>query len=76
MPIMPSPIATALLAWLSRLRFPTLLKIAAALFALDLVVPDMIPFVDEILLGLMTILLASWKRDRNRPIEVDPRKSG
>jgi hypothetical protein len=32
-------------------------------FLADLVVPDFIPFVDEILLGLATLILASW-RDR------------
>ena len=45
-------------------RFPTLFWITAALFALDLFVPDLIPMVDEILLGLGTLLLASWKRER------------
>jgi hypothetical protein len=41
------------------LRFPTLFKIVAALFVLDLVVPDVIPFCDEILLALGTLLLVS-----------------
>ena len=31
----------------------------------DLVVPDLVPFADEILLGLGTLLLANWK-DRGR----------
>lgn len=72
---MPHPIATALVAWLARLRFPTLLKLTAALFVLDLLVPDAIPLADEILLGLLTVLFASWKRARNGPrtIDADPR---
>ena len=46
----------------SRLRFPRLLLIMVTLFGVDLVVPDMIPFVDEILLALASLLLASWKK--------------
>ncbi len=46
------------------LRFPTLFKIVAALFVLDLVVPDLIPFYDEILLALGTLLLGSLKSRR------------
>jgi hypothetical protein len=48
----------------SRLRFPTLFKIVAALFVLDLVVPDVIPFYDELLLALGTLLLGSIKTRR------------
>ncbi len=48
----------------SRLRFPQLFLFTAALFALDVVVPDFIPFADEILLALGTILLGSWKDHR------------
>lgn len=44
-----------------RLRFPTLFFITAAVFGADLVFPDVIPFVDEILLGLATVLLGAWK---------------
>lgn len=46
------------------LRFPTLFKIVAALFVLDLVVPDLIPFYDEILLAFGTLLLGSLKSRR------------
>jgi len=61
---MPGP-RSALVGWIvarfTRLRFPVLFAISAALFAVDLVVPDVIPFVDEILLGLATALLATWQ---------------
>ena len=54
------------LGWLTRystgLRFPTLLAIVGGLFLLDLFVPDLIPFADEILLGLVTVLLASLRK--------------
>jgi hypothetical protein len=46
---------------LARARAPVLLLIAAGLFLFDLVVPDLVPFVDEILLGVATILLARWR---------------
>ena len=50
------------LAWASRLRFPTLLLVTGAIFVLDVFIPDAIPFVDELLLGLATVMLASWRR--------------
>jgi hypothetical protein len=59
---------SALVGWfvarLARLRFPVLFLISAGLFAIDLVVPDFIPFADEVLLGLATALLASWPTRR------------
>lgn len=53
-----------LLARFSKLRFPKLALLTALLFGLDLLVPDVVPLADEILLGLATALLASWKRER------------
>ncbi len=50
----------------SGLRFPTLFKLVAALFVVDFLVPDLIPFHDEILLALGTLLLGSLK-SRQRP---------
>ena len=46
----------------AKLRFPTLFLITAGLFLLDLVIPDMIPFADELLLGLGTLLLGSLRK--------------
>jgi hypothetical protein len=51
-----------LMRFAAGLRFPKLLAITAALFILDLIIPDMIPFADEILLGLLSLLLASLKK--------------
>lgn len=75
---MPNPLLAPLLRWLSRLGHPRLFAITAALFAVTLVAPDPIPFVDELLLGLGTLLLANWKRgDRTgpdrEPLDGDPR---
>ncbi|MDO4708831.1 MAG: hypothetical protein Q4B94_03275 [Pseudomonadota bacterium] len=49
------------MTWAARLKYPTLFKLVAVLFVFTLVVPDGLPFVDEILLGLATLLLAKWK---------------
>ena len=60
---MPSPLLVPFLAFARRLRYPTLFKVTAALFAISLLWPfDPIPLIDEILLGLCTLLLANWKR--------------
>ena len=57
-----SAIGDRLTRYASSLRFPKLLAITAALFVLDLIFPDMIPFVDEILLGLVSLLFASLRK--------------
>jgi hypothetical protein len=54
--------AAWIVAFASRLRFPALFALALALFVLDLVLPDALPFVDEILLGLAAVALARWRR--------------
>ena len=48
-----------------RLRFPTLFILIALLFVIDLIVPDFIPFVDEIILGLMTVVLGLLRERRS-----------
>ena len=48
----------------SRLKYPQLFFVTLGLFVLDLIVPDLFPFIDEILLGLLTVLLGSWADDR------------
>ena len=55
-------IRDGLMRYASTLRFPKLLAVTAALFAIDLIFPDMVPFVDEILLGLMSLLFASLRK--------------
>lgn len=63
---MPNPLLAPVMRWLSRLSFPRLFLLAAALFVVDLFVPDVVPLADEILLGLGTLLLANWKDRRNK----------
>lgn len=56
-----------LLGFAERLRFPRLLALTATLFVIDLFVPDLVPFVDEILLALVTLLLSRWKKRTPQP---------
>jgi hypothetical protein len=65
-----NPVIALLLGRLRNLRFPVLAVLVGGLFLVDLVVPDMIPLVDELLLGLLTLLFASWKKRRD-PV-IDP----
>ena len=50
---------------LSRLRFPTLFLLLAGVFLFDLFIPDFIPLVDEVILGLATLLVGALKRDKD-----------
>lgn len=70
---MTNPLLAPLMRWLGRLSYPRLFLLAAALFVLDMLIPDFIPFADELLLGLGTLLLGNWKRgkDRGAPSAVD-----
>jgi hypothetical protein len=52
----------ALVARFAARRYPQLFLLTAALFVLDLLIPDAIPFADELLLGLGTLLLAGLRR--------------
>jgi hypothetical protein len=54
-----------LIAYVAKLRFPTLFKITLALFFIDFFTPDFIPFADELLLGFVAALLASWKKRKD-----------
>jgi hypothetical protein len=63
---MPNLITDKVLGFLSKLSFPRLFLISAALFVLDAAIPDLIPFADEILLGLGTLLLANIRK-RKQP---------
>jgi hypothetical protein len=59
-----------------RLRFPHLLLITGLLLALDLVLPDGLPFIDEVVLALLTLLFASWKNgDRIQAASEPPSKT-
>lgn len=57
-------LAAGVLAWARTRRFPTLLAVTGTLFVVDLVVPDLVPLADELLLGLATLVFARWKDGR------------
>lgn len=71
MAVLRNPVVSRIERWASGLRFPRLLILTVAIFLADLVVPDFIPFVDELLLGLVALVLAGVRR-RVRPPEVEP----
>ncbi len=53
------------LRFAGRLRFPYLFALTAIMFVVNLFVPDAVPFADEILMGLLTVLLASIRKRRD-----------
>jgi hypothetical protein len=61
----PHPLVELVSRFAARLRFPHLFLLTAGLFLLDLVIPDVIPFADEILLGLGTLLLGSLRKRKS-----------
>ncbi|OGT71498.1 MAG: hypothetical protein A2W76_04235 [Gammaproteobacteria bacterium RIFCSPLOWO2_12_47_11] len=59
----PQSFITIFMAFANGLRFKELFLLILALFLLDLVIPDMIPMIDEIILGLLAVLLANLKKE-------------
>jgi hypothetical protein len=60
----PTSLINVLLAYANQLKFKNLFLLIFCLFIIDLIIPDMIPMIDEIILGLSAILLASWKNGK------------
>lgn len=70
-----SPVAAVLERLLPRLRFPHLFALIAGLLAVDLLVPDPIPLIDEVTLAVLTLLVGSWRTRREPqppPRDVTP----
>lgn len=72
-----SPIAALISRLIPGIRFPWLFAILAGLFAIDLVTPDPVPFLDEVALAVLTFLAASWRTrsddgDRPPPRDITP----
>lgn len=65
--VLPSALVGWFINYARKLKYPQLFKWLCALFLIDVIIPDLIPFVDEILLGLATLFLASWKKHGNAP---------
>ena len=60
----PTSLINLFLAYASQLRFKNLFLLIIGLFILDLLIPDTVPMIDEIILGLMAIILANWKKEK------------
>ena len=60
----PSALLATFLAFANKLKFGNLFLIITGLFVVDLLIPDFIPLIDEIILGLLAIILANWKKER------------
>lgn len=58
---MATPEQSVIGRFLGSLATPRLFLIAAALLGLDLLIPDVIPFIDEALLAILTLLFARRK---------------
>lgn len=65
----PTSIIELFLKRANQLKFRNLFFLVTGLFLIDLLLPDFIPFIDEIILGLMAIILANWKKERNQDKE-------
>ena len=72
---MANPLLAPLMRYLSKLSYPRLFLVTAALWVVSLLVfPDPVPFIDEILLGLGTMLLANLRGRKARDvIDAPPR---
>jgi Family of unknown function (DUF6116) len=49
----------------ANLRYPQLFLIAGVCFLLDVLLPDGLPFLDELWLGLTTLFFALWRKRRS-----------
>ena len=58
---MSTPAQSVFARFLGTLATPRLFLIAAALLGIDLIVPDFVPFLDEILLAILTLVFARRK---------------
>jgi len=67
---MRSPWVMLLTRFFGGLRYPWLFAIAAGLFLADLIIPDLLPLADELLLAVVTVLLAS-RKVRDEPANED-----
>jgi hypothetical protein len=65
----PSVLIAAFLTFANKLKFKNLFFITIGLFVADLMIPDFIPLIDEVILGLLAIILANWKDERKKEKE-------
>lgn len=69
---MRNPLLVAIVRYAGRLRFPTLFLMTVALFALNVIIPDPLPFVDEMVMALATLLLGSMRARKTEGGQAEP----
>ena len=57
--------------WINGLRFPGLLLLGVFLLLLNLLIPDPLPWLDEILLAIAAAALANLRKEKPAP-PADP----
>ncbi len=60
-------LAGIVVRWASGLRFPWLVLLTTALFVFNLFIPDVLPLADEIIMGLVAVMLASFRKKPATP---------
>ena len=74
-----SPLTALVSRLLPRMRYPYLVLILGALFVVDLVLPDPIPLIDEILLAILTFIAATLTtraESAREPRDITPPEEG
>ena len=61
--------------FLERLQSSQLLMMLTLLFLLDVIIPDPLPFIDEAILGVLTLLVARWQMRSEPPPPKPPPKN-
>lgn len=72
---MSSPLTSLVNRLLPRMRYPYLFLILGGLFLVDLIIPDPIPLVDEILLAVLTFIAAAFstrQEEDREPRDITP----
>ena len=62
--------AGVMVKWASGLRFPYLLLVTTLLLVVNLFIPDAIPLADEIIMGLVAVMLANLKKKPEKEQEI------
>ena len=65
-----SPVQEIVGSLVGRLKYPWVFVLLAVVFVADTLIPDPIPFVDEIMLALLTFLVGTWRTRRKTDPEV------
>ncbi len=69
---MANPLLAPVLVWLGRLKHPQLFVVTGILLVVNVLIPDVVPFIDELLLAALTLWLGSRKRGRGKTDAEQP----